>query len=316
MLRNIVVLFILSTVVGCNLNGEKRTFNRTASGKILSVGDSLNGKRVGEWIFSTKYSANDYDTSEIKNYRRGKLHGLSKSRSTDANGNYVWEHIYWKNGKKDGPSYQIDHNGNKLFMGLWKNDKEIGIHTHYYFGETVLIEYREAKSRLDWNFQDVELGNRIAWQYEYNKQGILHGKSVTFNKKGKLEGYGYYKSGVEHGIWLENNGYVQSPDETRLSIGYYREGKKNGVWLTYKPKFYNSISEYEDNPSFFLKLRDLIRKEDYESRILYSDDKVISSKYYYDGKVFNSENEKTDYFIKKTFGTVKNSPPKESAFSF
>ena len=68
-----------------------------------------------------------------------------------------------------------------------------------------------------------------------------------------------------------------------------------------------------------MKLRDRIRKEDFDSKIIYSDGKIISSKYYYDGKVFNTRKAMSEYYIQKTFGKLqsqKPQTPKEDAFSF
>ncbi len=311
--KEILLISILTIVIfvffSCNLKKDSRKINRNSSGNIISIGDSLNGKRVGEWILLS-----GGDTTEIRNYRKGKLNGLCiKINNLDD----TWFYENWKNDLQNGPSYQICSNGDSLYNGFWQSGKRVGKHTTYFQRSNEIVQVREERKEklIDLGTHTmVELDNRIATQENFDKNGELHGISISFGSDGILSSYGKYLHGKKEGVWMEED--QDYPKSNIMNIGKYKAGLKDGYWLSYSKKFYNSVSFYEANELFFLNLRERIKKEDYQSQITYWKGQIVRARYYYKGKVFNSEKEKTDYFIKKTFGNVKNSPPKENEFSF
>jgi antitoxin component YwqK of YwqJK toxin-antitoxin module len=306
---------LIFLVFACNTNKKSRKINLSPSGVILSLGDSINNVREGEWIISSKNSKNDYDTSEIRYYKKGELNGLCKIRIPGYNN--AWEYLNWENNLKNGPSYQIFENGDSLFNGMWKNGKKIGKHTSYHFKGRVEIQFRENRnnSELDLGmFKYVELDHRIACQANYNNQGILNGKYISFDEKGRLNGYGFYLNGEKKGVWLEVR-EINTIDR-QISIGNYNSGKKEGFWFTYNQQFYNSILEYEDNDSFFLEIKNKIKKQDYLNEITYKSGEIIKSNYFIDGNVFHSEEEVFDYLFSNSARKGPTRLTKKNTFTY
>ncbi len=306
-------LILIGSLYSCvnNKKEDLRTINRSSEGNIISIGDSLNGKRVGEWIFSRKYSSETYDTSVIKNYENGVLHGITMEKDLD----HIWSFCFWKNGKKNGfekshsyfdksfkcrywkndelngPEYEITASNDSLFNGYWKMGTPYGIHTKYFKKETLMMQYRETTEEefLIEASRSIELDNRIEEQYHYNDEGELNGSYVSFAKEGFLIAYGQYKDDDKYGIWLEN--FALDNITKFFSIGLYKNGLKEGYWLTYRQKFKYQINSYEENDQFFISERKKVRKEDYYDELFYKAGEKIKVKYYREGHVFNSDKE-------------------------
>lgn len=300
MKQTVFLLFLVSLqVLLTNCEDDpfnSRKINRSENGHIKSVWDSLNNKRTGECIICSGFSKEKVDTSEIRNYKNGKLHGSCKS----FDGNH-WVYTTWKNGLKHGVEYEISSDGDYLFLGKWVNDKQVGVHTIYYYKESVVIEFREAIDENDLsNFKSIEMGNRISFQCSFNNEGELNGDCVDFNEFGVLESYGNYKSNKKTGIWLE--GMLSENSSKELGIGYYLNDKKNGKWITYKQKFKYQIREYEANESFFLVHRNNIDRKDITEEITYYLGKVIKERYYRYGKVFKTRDELNSFIFSKLTG--------------
>ena len=300
-MRTIIIFFMTLVLMqflfqSCGKAEYERKINKTQSGYIKSVGDSVNNKRDGEWIICSGLYKEKVDTIEIRQYKDGKLNGICQTLGTNKN----WIFVTWKNGLKHGSEYEILNNGDSLFRGKWINNLPIGAHTLFYYNEQVNKEFRPAINDGDlFNTRRVYMGNRISRQCNYNKKGELEGDYVEFDNTGILTVYGRFKSGKKIGIWLEKD-FLDNYYKI-YELGNYKNDKKDGKWISYKQHFNYQISEYEPNDVFFKSFRKKIKKKDITSEITYSNGVKIKELYYFDGKTFNSQEE----FFNYRFPTVK-----------
>ncbi len=112
--------------------------------------------------------------------------------------------IYF-NGKRYGPSFELNSKGDTLIYQEFLNDLPNGVKREY---------YEESKIKKIVHYKD----------------GILNGSHKTFDKEGNVEVEFNYLDGVKHGpqfLYHENNEILREE--------FWKKGKKNGSFITYNP---------------------------------------------------------------------------------
>ena len=133
-----------------------------------SEGDSINGKKEGEWSTYYRNGAlknkgkylNDYkigvwtdyyDTGELEKeirFQLGKKHGRTKIFYKNGT---IKALLSYKEGKEDGVSEYFDQDGHLQMKAYYKNGKEDGALEYYDKGELVNIEFWQNGILVDKN---------------------------------------------------------------------------------------------------------------------------------------------------------------------
>ncbi len=158
----------------------------------------------------------------------------------DASGN---KHGYWK--KYDGDTLRYE--------GRFDHGIPVGEFVYYYYNKTIkakttytnkgvnastvmyfpngakLSEGNFVSQKREGTWLNYDGYDHVIARVEY-KQGLKHGKSITYYQEGGLLEVAEYENGQRHG------NYVQYfPDSVLKIKGTYANGKRNGIFAFYHP---------------------------------------------------------------------------------
>jgi uncharacterized protein len=205
------------TYKGGKLNG--RIMKYDTKGGLIQEGDYLDDLLVGKWIsYNSKGKIIEEDNFDQKGIRTGILKNFDDDGVLYAETDYLkgimtGYRYFDKAGKviKEGKNSK----GNFMFSGLYPDGKKKNE------GELV----GDKKVGLWKYFNDT--GN-LSGEENYNKEGELEGKYVTYHKNRKAKTiYNFSKDEKEgaYALFYENG---QLKEE-----GWFKDGLKEGYWYTY-----------------------------------------------------------------------------------
>ncbi len=165
-MKKLYPLLSVLFLIGCNVGEEVIEYYDI--GNIRSKGVILqNGEKNGQWV----YFFENGDTLKTERYYKGKLNGFF---------------------------YQYHQNGNKSWMGEYKNGVKVG----------------------NW-FVNNEEGEWIIWE-NYDKDGKLDGYLFFRNEKGEIE----LKQSYSNGVLLNSEVYTYNEEGKLEKLTTFDEDKK------------------------------------------------------------------------------------------
>lgn len=175
----LVFFLIVVSVLESNSQTFDTVYSKYGSG-IESIGQRLNGRKVGRWVQYENYSSNvisgEYFYNSIdstvlcKLFRHGEL--------------ICMEYRYYVN-----DSTLIQHG-----YSQWYDSNYIVGYGTYYYGKP---------HGQDVNYYPITSTTRVIYDIENYEYGMLQDSFFVFHENGKLQEVGCYKNNERIGIWKE-----------------------------------------------------------------------------------------------------------------
>lgn len=201
-------------------NGKWEYFHGR-SGRLLSKGEYVDGKREGEW----KWYYEDGTLKEVSRFKNGNREG--ESEQYFPNGLPSFKASY-KNGSLDGNYTAYDISGYKTQSGTMENGKLEGTVTTYYEDGTTKATINYLGGKLSGELTLYSIDGKISKKVSY-LLGMRNGPSKEFYSNGDVKSEGDYKNDEAFGPW---KAYYDNKKVFREGT-FKDKGLRNGLWTEY-----------------------------------------------------------------------------------
>ena len=192
------------------------------NGKMEEEGTYKNDSLVGEWNSWYKNGTRRAKTT----WKDGNLVN-DVSWAPDGKESYVWDK---KNGRQDGKWVDWSEDGVKLEEGTYKNGNRDGKWTCYW-DEVIANKgnYKDGKPHGKFTWYGERINNDVSNIFKEEegtyKNGNRDGKWTCWREDGKKELQGFFKDGIEVGIWKKRKVFKEESQEWKANFEVDGENK-------------------------------------------------------------------------------------------